>query len=259
MHPVEADLVDVLARHIVGQPRSQQTRIGPSEIGVPCDRRLGYKLGGVPEVNDRGVAWKPWVGTALHSEAAMAFELDAMKNHDGGRWLLEQKVHAGTVNGTDLDGSCDLFDTHTGTVVDWKFTTRNKIRDYRAKGPGDQYRKQAHTYGLGWANQGHTVTEVAVFFFTRDGEFADRYWWSEPFDPAVAFEAMDRATRIGALVDALGPEVGLPLLPTSPEAYCLYCPAYRPGSTDLATACPGDAATQTRTAAPLTLADALGN
>lgn len=259
MHPVEADLVDVLSRHIIGQPRSQQTRIGPSEIGVPCERRIGYKLAGVPEVNDRGVAWKPWVGTALHSETAMAFEIDALNRYQGGRWLLEQKVTAGLVNGTDLDGSCDLYDAHRFAVVDWKFTTRNKLKDYRAHGPGSQYRDQAHTYGLGWANRGHRVDTVAVFFFTRDGEFTDRYFWSEPFDEQVAIDAMARATRIGALVDALGPDMALPLLPTAGAQYCTYCPAYLPGSTDLAVGCPGDAATQDRVAAPLTLADALGN
>jgi hypothetical protein len=253
---VENDLVDVLRRHIAGQPRNHQTRIGPSEIGVPCERRIGYKTVGVPEVNDRGVAWKPWVGTALHSETAMAFELDSLKNHNGGRWLLEEKVTAGQVNGTDLDGSCDLFDVHSGTVVDWKFTTRNKLRDYRAHGPGDQYRAQAHTYGLGWANRGYPVLTVGVFFFTRDGEFTDRLFWSEPYQEQVATAAIARADRIAALTTSLGPALALPLLGTA-DAYCTYCPWHRPGSTDLAAGCPGDTATQERLAPPNTLAESL--
>ena len=55
-----------MIRHAIAHhPRSLQKRIGPSEVGTPCDRRIGYKLLGHTE-NERGDAWKPTVGTAVH-------------------------------------------------------------------------------------------------------------------------------------------------------------------------------------------------
>lgn len=59
-------LMAAIRHKIHHHPRSQQKRIGPSEIGNPCDRRIGYKLLGHPE-RERGDAWKPTVGTAVHA------------------------------------------------------------------------------------------------------------------------------------------------------------------------------------------------
>lgn len=239
-HPVEADLVATIETWIRRAPRTLQKRIGPSEVGIPCDRRVGLILAGAEHVNDRGIPWKPFVGTALHSEVGMIFEVDAYDGKpNAARWAVEAKVAVGAINGVDIDGTTDLFDRQTGTAVDWKFTTRNKLREYRRNGPGDQYRIQAHTYGRGWAEQGHDVAEVAIFFWTRDGEFHDRYFWSEPYDEQVALDALARATDIAQTVDALGLEVALPLLPTA-DAYCLYCPWYDPAApTDSGASCAG--------------------
>jgi len=64
---------DVIRGAIANHPRSLQKRIGPSEIGTPCDRRIGYKLLGQEE-NPRGDAWKPTVGTAVHGWLEKALE-----------------------------------------------------------------------------------------------------------------------------------------------------------------------------------------
>lgn len=255
-HPLEAELVALIERHILDQPRNGQRRIGPSEVGHPCDRRLAYKTLGIESGWVRGIPWKPWIGTSVHRELAMILDLDAMRRFGGGRWHVEQKVTAGVTPLGDLDGSCDLFDEHTGTVVDWKTTSRNNVKEYRRNGPGDTYRVQAHLYGAGWAAKGHHVTDVAVFFLPRDGEWTDRYWWHEPYDPAVATAALDRLTRI-EVAATLGPGV-LPILSTAP-VHCTYCPAYLPGSTELSRGCPGDPASITATEPPATLAHALGN
>jgi hypothetical protein len=248
-------MVEVIANALTWHPRSQQVRIGPSEIGAPCERRLGYKLAATPEVNERGIAWKPAIGTAVHS----AFEV-MFYNADleGTTWLTETRVTVGEVGGVPITGQADLFHIPTGTVIDHKTTSRNKLRDYKAHGPGEQYRAQAHLYGRGFAAQGRDVAHVAIMFWTREGEFTDRYLWTEPYDEQIAIDALNRLHRIGALIDALTPAAALPLLPTA-DGPCTWCPWWRPGSTDLGAACPGDAAVQARTAAPLTLADALGN
>lgn len=238
-HPLEVELPAIIEAHIRRQPRNHQARVGPSEIGTPCLRKLGYKTLGIAPTEPAAVPWKAWIGTAVHNELAMVFELHAMANHQGGRWHIEQKVTAGVTPAGDLDGSSDLYDEHTATVVDWKITSKNRLADVRRTGPGSTYRVQAHTYGAGWAARGHPVEHVAVMFFTRDGQFTDRYWWSEPFDPSVAANALARLSAIELVAGALGPGV-LPLLGTAPDYCRTSCPAYVPDSTDLATGCPGD-------------------
>jgi hypothetical protein len=69
------DLMDAIRHKITHHPRSLQKRIGPSEIGNPCDRRIGYKLLGQPE-NPRGDAWKPTIGTAVHAWLEEALDDD---------------------------------------------------------------------------------------------------------------------------------------------------------------------------------------
>lgn len=233
------ELVEMIRAGIDGQPRNSQRLPGPSELGHPCQRRTGHKLAGTPEANERGTAWKPFVGTALHAQ----FEQIIARQPD--RFLTERKVMVGQVDGTDIWGSCDLFDLATGTVVDWKFTTRNMIREkYRPHGPGEQYQRQAHLYGRGFQLAGHDVREVAVFFWTRDGEFTDSHWWSEPYAAWIAEDTLAAATTTAHLLRDLGP-AALPLLPTA-DAHCPFCPWFQPGATDLTRACPGDPGREVR-------------
>ena len=239
-----SEVFDLVQQAIVGQPRSRQKRIGPSEIGVPCDRRLGYKLAGVPEVNRVGdVPWKPYVGTAVHEQMANVMARHELQRlaEDGAspRWHVEERVSVGEVNGVEITGSCDLFDEHAGDQWDWKFTTRNKIREeYRPHGPGDQYRIQAHLYGRGWQRAGYQVRNVGVIFMTRDGEFTDRHVWHQPYDEQVALDALDRLGSIALALDSLGPEFTIPTLPTA-DAYCRFCPWFKANTTTISRSCPG--------------------
>ena len=69
------ELFSIIEQAIAHQPRTLQTSIGPSEIGNPCDRRIGYKLAGTQPVNGVGaVNWKAFVGTALHEILATRSE-----------------------------------------------------------------------------------------------------------------------------------------------------------------------------------------
>ena len=230
------ELIAIIKEGIFTQPRNTQRMIGPSEIGVECDRRLGYKWAGTAESNPQSVAWKPYVGTALHAQFAEIFESTEQLRQ---RYLVENKVTVGTVAKQDITGTCDLFDIASGTVWDWKFTTKNKIvRDYRSKGPGEQYRIQAHLYGKGYVNAGFDVHNVGVFFFTRDGDFTDRYDWSEPFDISIADAALARMDGIATSIDSLGDDFVLPQLATA-KAFCNFCPYFKRDSTDFSQACNG--------------------
>lgn len=241
---VAAEILAIIKDAIAHQPRTMQTRIGPSEMGHPCLLRIGHKLAGTPPVNDRGVAWKPWVGTACHNELADIFARRELARYEADpekavpRWHVEEGVVVGWVAGEERDGHCDLMDEHSGGVFDWKFTTRSMIREYKKNGPGDQYRKQAHMYGRGFALRGYDVRFVAIMFFTRDGEFTDRYFWHEPYDEQIAIEALERVETVKLALDVHGPEVVLPLLGKT-ESWCQHCPYYRRGEDDLMKGCPG--------------------
>lgn len=244
------DLRDVIERAILEHPRSLQKAIGPSEIGTPCDRKLGYKLAEWPTVQPAQASWRPTVGTAVHAWLAEAF---ARENAALGwdRWVIEQRVAAGRIDGEPLTGSCDLFDLLTGTVIDWKIVGPASLKAKRAaRSPGRAYRVQVHTYALGFEQLGgHAVHNVAVFFLPSAGELGDGYYWTEPYDRMLAVEAINRADGIAAAVRAPGmAEMVLPQLRTA-EDFCERCEWWWPGSTDARVACPGEN-TRTRSANP---------
>jgi hypothetical protein len=60
-----AEYRNIVERAIDNTPRSLQTRIGPSEIGNPCDACLINKLAGTPERREPGTSWLPFIGTRV--------------------------------------------------------------------------------------------------------------------------------------------------------------------------------------------------
>lgn len=245
-----ADLTQIFTDAITNHPRSLQTRIGPSEIGHPCDRRLSYKLSGAPEVNTgRSLPWKPTIGTAMHtwSEETLARHIiaDDRTGQVGPRFLLEQRVSVGEVNGVDITGNTDIYDRVTGTAGDYKYVGGGKLREYKAAGPSPEYRVQGHLYGRGLGRLGYTVKFVAIWFLPRDQEFKQHYFWHEPYREQVALDALSRADGIAKMASALGPACASMFKP-SDQVNCTYCPWFKPGSTDLASGCPGDPTVMTR-------------
>lgn len=242
------ELLAIITDAIVNQPRSLQTKIGPSEVGHPCARRIGYKLLNAPHVNrGQGVPWKPFVGTAVHAQLEDVFgtydHTRAIASPAGyePRWLTEMKVDVGVLGGGPddvIEGSCDLYDRMTATVIDWKVVGPAPLKSYRASGPGQQYRSQAHLYGRGWGRRGLPVDTVMIVFLPRNDELHGTYVWHERYDEQVAIDALNRATGIKAVIDAFGNR-SMHLLPTA-DAWCFRCPYYRSGSIDLSSGCPGD-------------------
>lgn len=253
------ELLHLIRSHIDRHPRSLQTKVGPSELGTPCTRRLGYKLAGVPEANPRAGAWLPTIGTAVHTwlEGAMQAHNDA---HVVDRFYLEERVTVGQVGGVDVDGSCDCYDRIVATVIDWKVVGDTALKGYRKKGPGEQYRRQVHLYGKGFVAKGLPVDHVGIYFLPRNGELSNGYYWSEPYDEALAVDTLTRANAVHEAVTAGGRAV-LPMLPTA-DAYCGYCPWFVKNSDDLTTSCPGDPAAfqiaSRTTSEPLGLEDLSG-
>lgn len=220
-------------------PRSKQKRIGPSEVGEPCERKLTYKMYDWPTAAGPGDPIAPVIGTGFHTWMEEAFTA----RNDGQRYLIEQRVtvRQGRTDEATVAGSSDLYDRASGTVWDWKLVGISSLDKYRRQGPGDQYRIQAHLYGLGQENAGETPKRVAICFVGRYHE-TRVHVWTEPYDRQVALDALARLDRIRQQLMDLDPEANpanWARIPTSPAAKCRFCPWLKPGSTDLSAGCPG--------------------
>lgn len=226
--------------------RSQQKAIGPSEVGEPCERQLSYKMLDWPEINTNRDPIAAIIGTGFHMWMAEKFEARQAPMADGtARYRIEERVTVrdSPIEAARLAGSSDLYDRLAQLNYDWKLVGKSPHDKYRRQGPGEKYRIQAHLYGLGQENAGCTPGRVAVVFIGRHHELMVHVW-SEPYDRTVAEQALARLDRIRARVMALDPESNpaqWAAIPTPDKPNCRFCPWLKPGSTDLATGCPGAA------------------
>lgn len=225
---ITEQLVDQIWMAEATSRRSTQDHIGPSELGTACDRQLAYRLAGTRKVNHPDPL-RVIFGSGLH---AALQEMFTRIDGGSGRFLVEHPVSYRGVSGT-----VDLYDSRRAAVIDWKSTTKGKLRDIRRRGPNDKYKIQAHTYGAALAAAGYPVRLVALAFVPLDGELADTYVWTAPLDTTVADEAIDRLDRLRAQYDteAFTPADFTP----TPTRLCPWCSHYRPESADLAIGCPG--------------------
>lgn len=216
--------------------RSQQTTIGPSELGTVCDRRLAMKLVGVPTVGEGGDGWAAWVGTQCHEGLAKAFEYDN-EQLSAPRWLVEQEVTTG--HPLVPRGTADLYDRRDKQVNDHKIVGDYLLNKIKQEGlPGD-YRIQLQMYGLAMEHMGYQVERVALVAWPKARpDLKPLYVKSEEFDEAVARGALSRLSRIIADADSL---LGSPLeramaIPANLLG-CKFCP-YK--TLDPSKGCPGD-------------------
>ncbi|OHU71360.1 hypothetical protein BKG86_17045 [Mycobacteroides chelonae] len=248
------DLKGVLRRKWKQHPRSQQKAIGPSEVGHPCSRKLATTLLQFPRINPEFDPLPAWMGTAGHAKweesvdydnAQIISERAAWEAENGnqpggprctilgdltgdgdplavGRWLSERHVQVRT----DLSGTCDLFDTWTGTVIDLKFPGVDRMRKYKKEGPSPEYRIQAHAYGRGYRNEGFEVNRVGIWFVPRGGMLASSFVWSEPYDDEVVDEMLAKLDNIAIVLDELQVEQHPERLAHIPKVAhdCVFCP-----------------------------------
>lgn len=243
---IEENLVGVIEDAIRNHPRSLQTSIGPSEIGTPCDRRLGYKLAGIPEINvDTDVAWRPTVGTAVHTWLAKTFEALGSESYQP-----ELRTACFTLGGVPVEGETDLYvrlkinGRWLNGILDWKIVGPTTIKSVKAnQHPGQKYEVQVNTYGRGVAHDGYPVDFVAIMFLPSNGELHQRYFWIDEFKPELAKQAVDRVRAIYERVEGYDPETldgALEGLSTAVD-YCHKCPWHNLSATLATEGCHGDA------------------
>lgn len=231
---VAADWHLMIRDTALANPRNAQKLIGPSGLGIDCTIRRAHILNGDPEpVGDaRRFGWYPFQGVAMHAAldagvTAHRFNAAAVQP----RFVTETRVSVGEIDGVEIFGTADIFDIDSGTVGDWKLVGKNSMARYRGKGPGNQYRVQAHAYGRGFARAGHLVNTVAVIFLPRDddlliddsGNAVGSYVWSEPYDESVVTAALDRCTGLVELIGAVGIDEVCAMAKRCNDYFCPWC------------------------------------
>jgi hypothetical protein len=232
------ELTNIITEASRYSPRSQQVYIGPSEVGQECVRRLAYKLLDWEKANESGGgSWAANVGTAIHSFLEEIFSKYPEK------YEVEQKVQIRA----NLSGTVDLFDKEKGYVLDWKTTSPAGVKAKRSEGATSQQVTQVQLYGYGKAQQGVEVNKVGLIFLPTGGQITDMHIELFDYDENAALSALARLDSVYELLSTIDVEENpkmWPLIPATPSRMCMYCPYYRPFSTDLAIACNGDTEVQ---------------
>jgi len=212
--------------------RSQQTTLGPSQVGTSCDRRLVMHFLGAPKVNPGGDGWAAWVGTQIHSGLEQMLKwADAGK----GRFAVEQRLKFPS----ELVpyGTADVIDRTLFMVDDHKAMGQWAADKLRTSGPSTLYRTQLHVYGMGARQRGERIERVALISWPRDkSDLSDLYVWSEPYNPQIARDAFERVERLNGWAqqqraDGLSPQQIAAAANIADD--CKFCPYYMRDAKDL--------------------------
>jgi hypothetical protein len=224
---------DVVNNRSANAPRSQQKRIGLSEVGEICVRKTSYKLLDWEKTNPATDPWASISGTAIHSWLASAFE------EFPDQYLVEHPVKV-----TDeLAGTADLFDIERKMVIDHKCVGATSMRSRKKDGMTHQQRIQCNLYALGFENEGYAVEKIALAFYPLGGRLDGLHTIVEPYNRQMALDAIARLQDTQVLLWQLDPEgtsKNWDLIPTTPSKSCSYCPWFLPFSQDGSKGCPGE-------------------
>lgn len=227
-------------------PRNLQEHLGPSEIGVECDRQVVSKLVGAPKTNHVVDVWPSFVGTALHVAEAAAFDAWNVRNGEL-RFVTETRVYPDD----EHSGTADLYDAKERAVVDHKNLGETTMAKLRNVGPPIHYIVQLLAYGRGYRKLGLPVDRVAIAAWPRTGSSLDGlYVWDRPYS-AADDELLDsvfgqmQTRRLMADLVRRG-LLRLDQVPVTPsDDGCYFCDFYRPESArDGGPGCPGNRAIQ---------------
>lgn len=237
----------VITRQATLAPRSQQVRLGPSELGADCDRQVVGKLVQARRTNNISDPWPSIVGTAVHAWLAQAFNDDNAR--DGVlRWLTETAVapHPG------YGGHADLYDAQEQAVVDHKVLGATSLAKVKSPaGPSRRYQIQLLLYGAGFRALGLPVQRVVLAAYPRTASTLDSmYVWDrvcQPEDEALIAAVLDqtRTRQLAADMIRAG-QLTLEQVRTVPDdTECYFCPYYRAQAAyDHGPGCPGTIARQ---------------
>lgn len=226
---MKTKLIEVILWAERQHPRGSQVPIGPSELGTPCDRRLGYRLAAVTPCNTEFDPWPMIMGTAIHSWLERAFSAWSASNSDPGeQWLTEQTLDLDEV----VRGHADLYNHEHEAVIDWKGVGPDVMKKIRRDGVPVGYQIQTHLYGYGFERLGVPVKKVCLAFLPRAGWLRDMYVWTADYNRDIAVGSLVRlyeiATQVLKLETSIHPH-RWEQVDAYPSNDCGWCPYYAPG------------------------------
>ena len=175
-------LIQALRAHDAERPRSLQEEIGPSSA-FTCAREVWHKFNKTPITNKETNILPALMGTWIHKgieEAISNKRVDPF-----GVFLKEIEVRQG-----DLPGHVDLFIEHYAIVVDWKTSTKKRLKSDNF--PDANYIYQAQIYGyLLRKDKGFDVKKVAIVALPRDGGINDIVEFIKDYDEDVALKGIE--------------------------------------------------------------------
>jgi len=240
------ELRRVFLEHAARAPRTLQQHLGPSELGVACDRQVVGKLAALPATNHVVDPWPSILGTAAHAWAADAFLADNVRR--GLRWVAEQKV----TPHPEHPGTADLYDAAEWAVVDHKFLGESSMAKIR-KDPPRHYVVQLLLYGLGYRNLGLPVRRIVLAAYPRTAaSLAGLYVWERTFSDAAGQLLPENVALLEEVFaqtahrkvltqQLLEQRISFDDVPIAPDGdVCFFCPFYRPqAARDGQFGCPG--------------------
>lgn len=221
---IKAELMTMVRMYEEFQPRKMQLALGPSDLGVECDRRLAYKIAGVTGYNT-GDPWAAFVGSSIHARLEAVISKYAQRTQ--GDWLIEQMIQVTP----EIRGKADLI--HGDLVIDIKSASPDVMRKLPDTGPRASYLPQIHSYAYGLNASGHEITKVAFAFVPRSGRLDDMYVWADHYRPEIAEKALARVYRFARRLEQLdilnNPDLWETVPPNPDYLWCQYCPLFNKG------------------------------
>lgn len=208
-----------LALELLKEPtdRDKQVKIGASQFSSPCTYCVAEALitsynaihGDEREETSSNTYWLGAViGTAIH-----AYLESREKGNDN--YLIETKVVIGELEDYGvIKSTLDLYVKSLNLVVDWKTTTREKLRwlkqvvllDEEENEPDQlaqarftmrKYVAQAMIYAWALTKLGYSVDSIALAFICRDGKTDSDVWSHEvPYSTEYAEAVWQRLENI---------------------------------------------------------------
>lgn len=215
---LKAEMTTMVRMYEEFTPRKMQLGLGPSDLGIECDRRLAYKIAGVTGAN-MGDPWAAFVGSAIHTRLETVVRKYAQQG--GGTWLIEQRI----IVTPEIGGRADLI--HDDMVIDIKSASPDVMKKLPDTGPRASYLPQIHAYAKGLNDAGHKISKVAFVFVPRSGRLDDMYVWADDYQPHIVEDALRRVYRFAhrlTEVDILNNPHLWETVPATPDyLYCQYC------------------------------------
>lgn len=197
MSSIANRIIEALHMQDAARPRSLQTKIGPSALGG-CRRQVWSQMNDAEKTNPNVLRLPAVMGTSIHGTIESALRNADLWNE------LELEVEVSVGEDGELVGHVDIYDEPAEEAVDVKTSTKKSLAG--SYWPSLSNVWQVQTYGWMLEQNGKPVKTVTLVGIPRDGTENDIVVWSEPYDPAVALEALAWLEEVESAEEPPAPE-----------------------------------------------------